>query len=492
MNESYDAQRALNLMSIGKSVAEQDDLLDQYFIETEAFRSLVSGSVDIIAGDKGTGKSAIYRMLQNNYRDYSSIGDVEVLSAFNPAGSPVFQRLTNSEVYSEGKYRTIWKSYFLSYVGNWLIDIFGSDYNEDVRNLSNILAALGLENQKPEPKGIFSYIANFFKQLATPGRIDVEFSATESGMPIVKPGVEFTGKIGGENIIYCDDFLGALEAALTACGVKVWLVMDRLDEAFVGSPEIETPALRALLRTYLDFSGFDALKIKLFLRRDLFRRVTSGGFVNLSHINSKRIDIEWSDDDLVAMLEKRLRNSGEFLSAIGYGSGSDISLFNRVFPSQIDIGDRKPSARNWIMSRIQDGKGVKPPRNLIDLAIKSRENQIRREQRSARGGLRCEQSLFEPDAVREGQKQLSQIRVDDTLLAEAGNLAKYIEKFKDGKSEHNMLTAMQTIGASDEAEGKLILKSLVEMGFLEELKESYKIPMLYREGLNITQGKAFA
>lgn len=487
----FNAQEALELMSIGKSVAEQDDLLEQYFIETPAFRALISGSADIIAGDKGTGKSAIYRMLQNGYRNYTELSDVEVVSAFNPAGSPVFQRLTSADAYSEGSYRTIWKSYFLSLVGNWLIDIFGSAYNKETENLSNILDALGLNNQKAEPKGIFSYIANFFRQIATPERADIEFSWTESGMPIVRPGVQFSGKIDAQPFIYCDDFLQALDDALTACGIQVWLLMDRLDEAFVGSPDIETPALRALLRTYLDLSSFNSLKVKLFLRRDLFRRVTSGGFVNLSHINAMRIDIEWKDDDLIAMLEKRLMNSPDFIKSICFDPNSDTTLFQRIFPEQIDVGDRKPSAKNWIMSRIQDGKGVRPPRNLIDLAIKARENQIRREQRSSRGEIKKDTPLIEADSVREGQKQLSQIRVDDTLLAEAGTLAKYIERFKDGKSEHNVKTAISTIAASDDNEGMQILKSLVEMGFLEELKETYKIPMLFRDGLNVTQGKAF-
>jgi hypothetical protein len=33
---------------------------------------------------------------------------------------------------------------------------------------------------------------------------------------------------------------------------------------------------------------------------------------------------------------------------------------------------------------------------------------------------------------------------------------------------------------------------LIETGFLEEIGSSYKVPMLYREGLEITQGKAFS
>jgi len=31
----------------------------------------------------------------------------------------------------------------------------------------------------------------------------------------------------------------------------------------------------------------------------------------------------------------------------------------------------------------------------------------------------------------------------------------------------------------------------MDIGFLEDIKDTYKVPTLYREGLNITQGKAF-
>jgi hypothetical protein len=480
----------LGLMEIGKSVAEQDSELDKYFIETEAFRALIADKVDVVAGDKGTGKSAIFRMLEKNYRQYKELSEIELLSAFNPTGSPVFQRLAADQVYSEGVYRTIWKAYFLSLVGNWILDVFDETYNVELNNLSAMLTALDLRSKSFDAASIFSRIADFFSGKNTVKKVAIDFSVTETGMPIVSPSVEFSGKAEGQTAIYCDDFLNALEAALVACDVKVWLAMDRLDEAFVGFPLVETPALRALLRTYLDFSSLKMLKLKLFLRRDLFRRVTAGGFVNLSHINAMRIDIEWQDDDLIAMLEKRITNSPKFMETLGLEDAETGTIFKRIFPDQIDVGDRKPSAQNWIMSRIQDGKGVRPPRNLIDLTIKSRENQLRREQRDSRGDYVEGTVLFEADSVRAGHKQLSQIRVDDTLLAEAGVLADYIQMFKDEKSEHNLATIAGVLELPAE-DALSVTRALVEMGFLEELKGTYKIPMLYREGLNIVQGKAF-
>jgi len=86
---------------------------------------------------------------------------------------------------------------------------------------------------------------------------------------------------------------------------------------------------------------------------------------------------------------------------------------------------------------------------------------------------------------------LSQERVEDTLLAEAGDYASTIERFRGGKAEHNeeSLTSLVEVEA---AEVRTAVTPLVELGFLEKAGESYKVPMLYREGLSITQGKAFA
>ena len=480
---------ALNHMKVGRSVAEMDDDLDQYFIETETFRALIEGEKDIIAGDKGTGKSAIYRMLQQNYRNYDALNSVHVVSAFNPTGNPIFQRLAKETEYSEAAYQTLWKAFFLSLVGNWIVGVYGAEYNDELSELDALLSNLGLKSRKAEVATVFSNLLGVFKNLSNPKKAYVDFSVTETGMPTVSPGVEFGGDEAEIEVIYSDDFLMVLERALEACDTTVWLAMDRLDEAFVGSPEIEKTALRALLRSYLDMGNLKRLKLKLFLRRDLFRRVTSGGFVNLSHVNAMRVDIEWNDQDLVSMLARRLLFNKEFSAAIGVEIEKPESLFPILFPEQIDVGERKPSSLNWIMSRIKDGKGVRPPRNLIDLAIKARENQLRREQRAPRGNIEMAGPLLEGDAVRDAHKQLSSIRVDDTLLAEAGTLAEIIELFKDGQSEHNLATLGEVLNGTEDS--RSIIRALVEMGFLEEVADNFKIPMLYRYGLNITQGKAF-
>ena len=333
-------KQLLDLCNLGSSVAEFDSRLEEYFLETQVYRDFVSGKFDIVSGDKGTGKSAIFRIVRDRYRFVPELSDVEVIPGFNETGSPIFQRLTQSASLPEGQYITVWKGFVLSSIGNWLLDLAeGGDYKE-LAKLDRILQALGLRSKEKSPTTIFSLIANFLRRIASPKSAEVKFSLTEAGWPVVAPKLEFddiqTTTIDGQEIIYNEDALRFLDSIMKDHVLKVWFILDRLDEAFAGFPEIEIPALRALFRTFLDLHGFDHIKLKLFVRSDLFRKIVSTSFVNLTHVNARKIEIRWSDEDLKAMLCARFRDTERiragFKSHRLFGRGSFYTSVPR--PSQ--------------------------------------------------------------------------------------------------------------------------------------------------------------
>jgi hypothetical protein len=482
----------LRSLDFGNSVAEFDAELKRYFIETETFRAIVTGNVDIIAGDKGTGKTALYKVLRDRYREFPEFRKVEILPAFNPAGNPVFQRLGQVPVLTEGQYTTIWKSYLLSLVGNWVLELLGDAQSDQMRGLDALLTRVGLRSSDDSPQTIFSKITNLVSRLL-PRSAEVGVSFNEAGMPVVTPKVEFGREPAPPErveIVTHEEAFRELASSLEEMDVTVWVVLDRLDEAFQGYPTVERPALRALLRTYLDLLEFERLRLKLFVRKDLFRKVVQGGFVNLTHVNAKRRDIVWDEEDLRALLGRRIRGNTGFLNALGAADKSDEELFSLIFPHQVDVGQRRPTTWTWMMSRIRDGNNIKPPRNLIDLSKKAQEAQQRAEERHARE-FNAGVPLIESEAIRKALQRLSEDRVNDTLLAEAAELAPMIERFRDGKAEHNLVSLARLLGVGED-EVRAQVKPLVELGFLEEIGETFKVPMLYRDGLQITQGKAFA
>ncbi len=483
-------REVLKTLDLGNSVAEFDDSLERYFVETETFRALVENRVDVVAGDKGTGKTALFRILERRYRRLPELESVEVITAFNPTGNPVFQRLVHEQPLTEGQYRSVWKAYFLSLVGNWALNIAGEDASDSFRALHQLLSRTGLRANDDSPQTIFNRLANSLRRLLNPKAAEMSLTFSETGVPIVTPRVEFgKDEPQGTPEVSHEVALRLLNTCIEELGCSVWVILDRLDEAFQGFPAVEVPALRALLRSYLDLLEFEHIRLKLFVRRDLFRKVVAGGFVNLTHVNARKTEIIWDEDDLLNLLCKRMKESGQFLAQINAQGGSNEEIFAAVFPSQIDVGERKPTTWNWIMSRIRDGNHVKPPRNLIDLIMKAREAQIRREDREPRQferGL----AIIEADSFRRALSRLSDERVEDTLLAEAGEAVELIERFKNEKSEHNRESLTKLLGMRN-GELEDAIRRLTDIGFLEEIGQTFKVPMLYREGMQIVQGKAF-
>jgi hypothetical protein len=202
----------------------------------------------------------------------------------------------------------------------------------------------------------------------------------------------------------------------------------------------------ALFRTYLDLNAFPRVRLKLFVRKDLFGRIIAGGFVNLTHVNARKIEIVWDEDDLFDLLFRRIKENDSFLADVGLDEPDAQRVFDAVFPDQVDPGERKPKTWTWMMARIRDGNGIRPPRNLIDLVKKAQEEQMRREERASTEYAEGT-PLIGSEALKKGLARLSTERVQDTLLAEAGEEhALWIEKFRDGRAEHNQETIAATLG----------------------------------------------
>lgn len=494
-NDALTVKRLLRSLAVGSSVAEHDADLERYFVETTTFRQLVEDRGDIIAGDKGTGKTALYRILKERYPRIPELASVEVVPAFNPQGTPVFQRILETEALDESQYVGVWKAYFLSLAGNWLLALHEDELTPSMKRLDHLLRSVGLRSADDTAHSIFSQLVNRLRSLFRVTKAEQTATFNEVGMPILTNRFEFEAgddsasePTYGDDLVRHDDALALLNEALSEADLSLWLVMDRLDEAFQGKPEHERPALRALFRTYLDMLSLDRVRLKLFVRRDLFGRIIEGGFVNLTHINARRIEIVWDEEDLYALLLRRIVESSDFVRLINGENGIDDSaVFDIVFPQQVDPGDRKPKTWRWIMSRVRDGNYVRPPRNLIDLVLKAQDAQFRAEDREMRSYVPGE-PLITGESLKRGLEALSGQRVQDTLLAEAGVNAPLVEMFRDGKAEHSSETLHDIFGKKS-VEATKILQGL---GFLEQAGSSYKIPILYRSGLNITQGRAYS
>jgi len=198
--------------------------------------------------------------------------------------------LAQQSVLKESEYIAIWKAYILSLVGNWLLSLYEGAFTSNMRELDELLKGLSIRSADDAAGTIFSKIVNKFSRLFHPTAAQTELTFQESGIPILTARLEFGDKPTTNpetKVVSHEEALTILNRALGDADFSVWVILDRLDEAFQGFPETETPALRALFRTYLDLLEFDRLRLKIFVRKDLFRKIIQGGFVNLTHINAR-------------------------------------------------------------------------------------------------------------------------------------------------------------------------------------------------------------
>jgi hypothetical protein len=485
----------LQKLDIGNPVAEFDHGLSSYFFATESFNKVISGKADMVSGGKGTGKSAIYQYIQQCKITIPELTNVHIIPGINPTGEPLFRRLGEEKNFTEGEYVTIWKLYFISLIANFVIRNFPRPNSKNLIELESILSGLELLSSDSTAGGVFVRLLAWLREQAQPKAVGVDFTINEYGFPVITPKVELgPGSIRPANnsenkIVSHKEVFQMLESVLSERDIKVWVIMDRLDESFIGRPDVEIPALRALVRTFMDLTEYKHIHVKLFVRTDLFRKITKDGFVNLTHVNARKIDIIWDNDDLYSLLIQRIKNNNELLRYLGLIRASDPAIFRTFFVNKIDP-NRGQNTWTWMLSQIRDGSDIKAPRNLIDLCILAQEEQLRKESRNPIP-FDPAYPLIEADSLKKAAIRLSKNRIEDTLLAEYANDIKVlINAFRNGKSEHNDQSISNLFHVEIE-QARLYSRALVDIGFFEPTGNTYKIPFLYRAGLDITQGKAF-
>ncbi len=94
--DSLDCRAILRTLNFGHRIAEDErDFLAKYFVETDQWRRMFSGDVDIVYGAKGSGKSALYFLLLERASFFASSGTT-LRTAENPRGTPVFRDLVTA------------------------------------------------------------------------------------------------------------------------------------------------------------------------------------------------------------------------------------------------------------------------------------------------------------------------------------------------------------------------------------------------------------
>ncbi len=482
-------------LNFGFRIAEEEIKdLAKYFVETEQWRQISSGSIDIVYGPKGSGKSALYGLLLDRQALFLKQGII-LIPGENPRGTPVFQDLVNDPPTTEVRFVRLWKLYLLSIVGQYLHA--SHEKGPEALSVIKALRSAGLLENAGGLEGLLqsamAYLKRVPEALEAEGKLDG--LSGESSLKLKICFQEPTAAQAKAGVVSVNSLFQQADRALAGMQKIVWLLIDRLDVAFAETADLEANALRALFKTYLDLNQFTQIKLKIFLRTDIWDRVTSSGFREASHI-TKTTTIKWDRPSLLNLMLRRAVQSTTLLEFAGLTKEEALgekqhSLIDVIFPEQVEVGQNKPATTfDWILGHTKDGSKENAPRELIHFLLETREEELRRLEI---GGRTDSDALFTRQSIRNAWEVVSEVRLKQTLYAEFPMLKPLIASLNSEKASQHYRSLAKVWNVSNE-EARQQADKLADVGFFEKRGEKkdpeFWVPFLYRPALKLVMGKA--
>ncbi len=502
--EKSDAANLLAGLDLGSAVAESDNLLETARVETSVFDDLRADRVDLIPGTKGSGKTALYRifvdflpsLMLKNKKVVIAHGVQQRQDTVFLAYKKQFDQL------SEGDFVDFWCVYFVSLAYEQFIR--ADNFKAILNNCSNEISAFqeayrkaGLPafGSQKTLKEILAWILSVLKYLkprvawTPPDNIgQFELSFGESIQPAQQGPKEGDPRMPA----YIDAIASSLEHILTRADLYLWLMVDRLDELFARRSQTETRALRGLLQTLRLFRS-DRIRVKIFLRDDILDQIVGDeGFTALTHVTARRSDIlRWSEEQILTMIVRRIFandaikrhfNVDEHLlaSSIEY----QRQQFYKVFVMSVHRPPNQSPTLRWIYNHTKDGRGVVTPRDVILLlarAIQWQRDTFRRNPTEET------EQLISGSAISYGLEEMSKEKRTNYLEAEFPHMWGEIKKLVGGGTEYSSAAMRRLFGKHHEG----AIEDLISMGVLERAtkagEQTFRVPFLYRRGLECTQ-----
>lgn len=221
------------------------------------------------------------------------------------------------------------------------------------------------------------------------------------------------------------DALDKADQALASRQRYVFLVYDELDKVSPGNWDIIRSALQGLIQLWAVYSRrWQRIRCKIFLRRDLYERAALRG-PDIAKIAWHPADLLWTPADLYRLLFKRLANAGDEMRTylqkgrlrlsqdqlLGWvPEGTEEEDFaptvKHMFGEYMGAAAHKGLTLRWIPNHIKDGHGRVFPRPLLRLMEEAAVIE-------KRNHLAAKPALIHHTALRGALDRVSEFRVEE-------------------------------------------------------------------------------
>lgn len=470
-------QQILQFLDFGSDVAENDAGLLDYFVETTDFETILSGSVDVIRGHKGLGKSAIYRTILSGRFDPPN---TFIVDASDATSSDLF-RATHAADKTEDQFKLLWTAHIASVAANEVLRVMPETARdrEALRQIREFLKYIGLIKSSKR--------STLLDSVRKAKAFSIGLGLSEEGLPSLDFSVQLE-KETERTLVSEQHFLNLIGLCIEVLrnnGKHLWLAMDRLDELFSKGSANEACALRALLRSHLTIcaigQGQTQVRPKIFIRTDIYERITrQAGFTNVTHFRD--LNIIWSARSIVALVARRVTSNSEARRRLGQ-NGVNTKNPSAVWDALAPLNIQSQRSHIWIAKATTDSSGAFNPRNyitLLSLAARKSQDLLRSNPLGSYGD-----TILSSDSIMASFGELSRKRLDDTVLAEFPDCRPYIERIRGGVAAFDSKQQFsEAIGVQGEEQLENATSVLVDAGVLKKITHStFSIAYMYRPAL---------
>lgn len=497
-------------MNFGRVDGETDTRFGNCFIGTEMLRQVLLPQHSLIIGSKGAGKSAMARLLCDDVEKIQPLlpKNYEEIICVPAYGLQTEEYLSGLDIRelqpsSPDEFRSFWLLYIGLKSASVLLqnekvkDLVAKSKNNQVRDvfedLRLLITDLGLV---PVEKGMLTRLKEKMGK-----RSRREFSGALQSRSDDHPGSIGFKQLAGRSVI---GLLEDLDFILREINCLSWVVLDKLDLLFIEDFDKLKGAITGLIQLLVQYGNqFTNFHFKILLRNDIYRQLH---IVNKSHLVSFSTEMRWRGPLLLrllvsrAIVEPKVREYceqvlGEVVDVSNVILNDDTyvkKIFYTIFePTMSSSGNTNATpTHQWILKRLIDGLGNSFPREMIHLGNMAVESQ-REIDRSE--GIHASPRLISARAIKEAFAKISAYRCETFLYAEFPHLKKHFDVFRGSESGTFHREELYMLFEPLSPKGDEAIRAVHDVGLLIPLGKNvdscseFKIPLLYRAGLGVTE-----
>lgn len=299
---------ALQNFDFGDAEARDDRLLGECPVPTASINDFLAGRNDIVLGFRGTGKSAIVRLLVEGKLKFKS--DAESSSTIVCLDEEFDYRAIREKLlkYTEDERdrhmscRVVWEILIIYRSLQVVRDQIDSSDSTIKEFIKEIDVLLGVSTAKPK---LLEIILSHKKKIGV--KLDAHLPNIVDVYAGLEPTVENRSQEIEGQVLKIVDYRKYLQRFLHERKINLYVLFDRLDD-FVVHEDYATQKLliQGLVATQTDYrQKYQNIKIRSFFRTDLFRKVDLSQF-GPDKIFARCVELHWSPSELKHLIAKRI------------------------------------------------------------------------------------------------------------------------------------------------------------------------------------------